>query len=70
MIGGNQFDRLAERGAAEVGDRHLDRLDRRGAVDVGINTGHVVDVADHHLVGAGMGGARPQRGEKRSRNVR
>ena len=36
MIGGHQLDRLAENGAAEIGDRHLDRLDAAGADDVGV----------------------------------
>ena len=56
VIGGQQFDRLTERRAAEVGDRHFDRFDRPGAVDVGIEAGHVVDVADHDLAGVGKGG--------------
>ena len=36
VIGGKQLDRLAERRAAKVRDRHFDRFDRPRAADVGI----------------------------------
>ena len=50
MVGGQELDRLAESGAAKVGDRHLDSLDRPRAVHVGIDAGQIVDVADDDLV--------------------
>ena len=65
VIGGQQFDRLTEDRAAEIGDRHLDGFDGAGTLDVGIEARHVVDVADDDLVGLSKGGERPERGEKR-----
>ena len=68
VIVGQHLDRLAERRAAEVRDRHLDRFDPLGTDDVGVEAGHVVDVADHDLVGVRLRGERPDRGENRPRN--
>ena len=61
VVGCQEFDRLAERAAAKIGDRHLDPLDRPRAVHVRIDPGQIVDVADDDLVG------RPRR-ERRKRD--
>ena len=63
VVEGLDLDRLAERLAAEIVDRHLDRLDRLGADHVGVDAGHVVDVADHDLVGRRLRRQARQRGE-------
>ena len=55
VVGGEDVDRLAQHRAAELRDRHLDRLDAARADDVRVGAGHVVDVADHHLVRRGLG---------------
>ena len=61
MIEGQNLNRLTERRAAEIGDRHLDPLDARGADYVRVNSGHVVDEADDDLIVGGMGRARCQK---------
>ena len=50
VVGGQELDLVAEHAAAEIVDRHLGGLDAARADHVGIDAGHVVDVADHHLV--------------------
>ncbi len=69
MVRGQKLDRLAERAAAEIGDRHLDALDRPRAVHVRVGAGHVVDVADHDFFGGlrRQWRQRQERGEDRDK---
>ncbi|MNN32456.1 hypothetical protein D3C81_1461780 [compost metagenome] len=46
VVGGNDFDGLAQHLAAAVLDRHLDGFQAAGAVDVGVQARHVGDIAD------------------------
>jgi hypothetical protein len=47
-----ELDGLAERGAAEVGDRHFDPLDRSWTIDVRIEARQIVNVPDTDLSAA------------------
>jgi hypothetical protein len=60
VVGGQDFNRLAENTPAKLGDRHLDRLDPARTEKVGVRARHVVEVADHHLVAGGGGRASGQ----------
>ena len=55
MVRDHKLDLVAEHRSAEIRNRHLDGFNTAFANDVGIKSRHIVDVADHHLVGGCLG---------------
>ena len=64
MVGDEEFDRLAEHGAAEIRDRHARHLDRARAGEVRIGAGLIVHDADDERIGGAAAPAPPRRARR------